>query len=127
MPTPKTVLITTAQMEISTVTRRACVTSGSEKVWMKADQPWANVRCTSVSKGQPTRKNTYAAATRRTAHLAGTDSSTTARHPSLNDVERHDDQQGDAEHDRGQRGSGRAVTALDEAEHPDRDRLGLER
>jgi hypothetical protein len=58
MPTPNTVLMITAQAEISTVTNSACVTSGSEKVWLKLDQPSAKVRCVSVSTGQPTSMKT---------------------------------------------------------------------
>src|SRR4051812_8277708 len=115
--------MTTAHSEISTVTRSACVTSESARAALKLAKPSAKARCPSVITGQPTSMNTYAATTSRTAHLAGAGSSTTTRHPPLQDVERHDHDQRQRQHDGRQRSGRRPVAALDEAQDPHGDGL----
>jgi hypothetical protein len=57
MPTPKMVLITTAQKAADRVSWNAKITSGWRKASITGASPWANVSCATNATGQITRRN----------------------------------------------------------------------
>ena len=57
MPTPKTVLMTTAIAATSTVSRSDCIASASVRMPRRFSNPPSKVRCATSDTGQATRKN----------------------------------------------------------------------
>src|SRR4051794_41698592 len=94
MPTPNTVLTTTAVADTTSVRRSAASTDGSANASVSAVNPWANVVRTTNATGQATNSTRWAITTTRiTSRLA------TAGHPPLDEVEGDDDRQRDHQQD----------------------------
>src|SRR5213075_1396739 len=104
----------------------AWVTLGSDRAVLSALNPWSNVWVTTSDTGQATSSSRYATTTRRSASRSPGVVLTTARHPSLDQVQQHDDHERDDEHDGGDHRGCREVVALDVADHPHRHDLGVE-
>src|SRR6188508_2968732 len=95
MPTPKMVLITTAQKATESVNANAKITSGCRSASMTGAKPWAKVCAATSATGQITKKNRYPITISRRAQRVTrcVPASRIAGHPSGDQIECDDHDQ----------------------------------
>src|SRR6185436_6787320 len=127
MPTPNTVLMTTAVTAMVTLSFNAWTVSGSVRIVRRSVRPSANVFFATSATGQATSITRYPATISRKTYVSGPRRvrtvavrSATAHHPALDDVEDHDDGERDDEQHDGDRGCSFQVVVLDAAENAHR-------
>src|SRR6478609_10525222 len=108
MPTPKSVLRTTTCTATDAVSWRAKTTLGSDSAVRRVSRPSANAPSTTRDTGQPTRRTRYTTTSARSPYRtprepsavrATVEVSATAGHPSLDELDRRDDEQRHEEED----------------------------